>query len=179
KSDFVGEFFCGTATRIEGVGLEQIAEETARRHRDAFGDSPVLKHALDVGGEYMFRIRGEAHAWSPETVATLQHAVRGNSRDKYRAFAKLLNEQSERMLTIRGVFRIKSAEDDGRKSVPLDEVEPAKEIVKRFATGAMSYGSISREAHTTLAIAMNRIGGKSNTGEGGEESDRFKPLPNG
>ena len=179
KSDFVGEFFFGTATRIEGVGLEQIAEETARRHRDAFGDVPVLRHALDVGGEYLFRIRGEAHAWSPETVATLQHAVRGNSRDKYRAFAKIVNEQSEKILTIRGLFRIKTAEEDGRKPVPLDEVEPAKEIVKRFATGAMSYGSISREAHTTLAIAMNRIGGKSNTGEGGEEADRFKPMPNG
>ena len=140
---------------------------------------PVLRHALDVGGEYLFRVRGEAHAWSPETVATLQHAVRGNSRDKYRAFAKIINEQAEKILTIRGLFRIKTAEEDGRKPVPLEEVEPAKEIVKRFATGAMSYGSISREAHTTLAIAMNRIGGKSNTGEGGEEADRFKPLPNG
>jgi len=179
KSDFVGEFFFGTATRIEGVGLEQIAEETAIRHRDAFGDVPVLKHALDVGGEYQFRIRGEAHAWQPETVSLLQHAVRGNARDKYRAFAKILNEQSERTLTMRGLFRIKSAEEDGRKPVPLEEVESAKDIVKRFATGAMSYGSISREAHTTLAIAMNRIGGKSNTGEGGEEADRFKPLPNG
>src|SRR5207248_2577117 len=115
KSDFVGEFFFGTATRIEGVGLEQIAEETARRHRDAFGDVPVLKHALDVGGEYLFRVRGEAHAWVPETVATLQHAVRGNSRDKYRAYAKMLNEQSEKILTIRGMFRVKTAEEDGRK----------------------------------------------------------------
>jgi glutamate synthase (NADPH/NADH) large chain len=179
KSDFVSEFFFGTASRIEGVGLDQIAEETARRHRDAFGDVPVLRHALDVGGEYLYRIRGEAHAWSPETVATLQHAVRGNSRDKYRAYAQMLNDQSERMLTIRGMFRIKSAEEDGRKPIPLEEVEPAKEIVKRFSTGAMSFGSISREAHTTLAIAMNRMGGKSNTGEGGEEADRFKPLPNG
>ena len=179
KSDFVSEFFFGTATRIEGVGLAEIAEETARRHRDAFGDAPVYKNALDVGGEYLFRMRGEAHAWSPETVATLQHAVRGNSQDKYRAFAKILNEQAERILTIRGLFSIKTAEEDGRKPVPIEEVEPAKEIVKRFATGAMSFGSISREAHTTLAIAMNRIGGKSNTGEGGEETDRFKPLPNG
>src|SRR3954468_142285 len=179
KSDFVDEFFFGTATRIEGVGLAEIAEESASRHRDAFGDVPVLKHALEVGGEYLFRLRGEAHAWSPETVATLQHAVRGNSQDKYRAFAKILNEQAERILTIRGLFSIRTAEEDGRKPVPLAEVEPAKEIVKRFATGAMSYGSISREAHTTLAIAMNRIGGKSNTGEGGEEADRFKPMPNG
>ena len=179
KGDFVSEFFFGTATRIEGAGLDEIAEETARRHREAFGDSPVLRHALEVGGEYLFRLRGEAHAWSPETVALLQHAVRGNSFDKYRAFAAVVNEQSEKLLTIRGLFRIKSAEDEGRAPVPLEEVEPAKEIAKRFATGAMSFGSISREAHTTLAIAMNRIGAKSNTGEGGEEADRFKPLPNG
>src|ERR1700736_6403719 len=179
KGDFVERFFFGTASRIEGVGLDEIAEETARRHREAFGDSPVLRHALEVGGEYLFRMRGEAHAWSPETVALLQHAVRGNSFDKYRAFAAIVNEQSEKLLTIRGLFRIKTAEDEGRSPVPLEEVEPAKEIVKRFSTGAMSFGSISREAHTTLAIAMNRIGGKSNTGEGGEEADRFKRLPNG
>ena len=141
--------------------------------------SPVYRQALDVGGEYAYRIRGEAHCWSPHSVSLLQHAVRGNSREKYRAFAKLLNEQEERLLTLRGLFRIKTATEDGRAPVPLEEVEPAKEIVKRFSTGAMSFGSISREAHTTLAIAMNRIGGKSNTGEGGEESDRFKPLPNG
>ena len=115
----------------------------------------------------------------PKSVSTLQHAVRGNSLDRYKAFAKILNEQSERLLTLRGLFRIKTAEDEKRKPIKLDQVEPAKEIVKRFATGAMSFGSISREAHTTLAIAMNRIGGKSNTGEGGEEADRFKPLPNG
>src|SRR5437879_8628690 len=109
----------------------------------------------------------------------LQHAARGNSLERYKSFAKILNEQSERLLTLRGLFRIKIAEDEKRKPVALSQVEPAKDIVKRFATGAMSFGSISREAHTTLAIAMNRIGGKSNTGEGGEESDRFKPLPNG
>ncbi|MGB9259277.1 MAG: glutamate synthase-related protein, partial [Pseudolabrys sp.] len=113
------------------------------------------------------------------TVSALQHAVRGNLPDQYRAYAKVSNEQSERLLTIRGLFRLKTADEDGRKPVPIEEVEPAKDIVRRFATGAMSFGSISREAHTTLAIAMNRIGGKSNTGEGGEESDRFKPLPNG
>jgi len=179
KGDFVKRFFFGTASQIEGVGLSEIAEETARRHRDAFGDGPVLRNALEVGGEYLFRMRGEAHAWSPETVAALQHAVRGNSYDRYRAFARLIDEQSEQFLTIRGLFRIRSAAEDGRAPVPIEEVEPAKEIVKRFATGAMSFGSISREAHTTLAIAMNRIGGKSNTGEGGEEADRFKPLPNG
>jgi glutamate synthase (NADPH/NADH) large chain len=134
---------------------------------------------LEVGGEYAFRIRGEAHMWRPSVVADLQHAVRGELPEKYRSYAKQINEQSEQLLTLRGMFRIKSAEEIGRKPIPLDEVEPAKEIVKRFSTGAMSFGSISREAHTTLAIAMNRIGGKSNTGEGGEESDRFKPLPNG
>ena len=124
-------------------------------------------------------MRGETHSWTPETVSLLQHAVRGNARDRYDAFAKLLNEQSAQLLTIRGLFRIKAAEEDGRAPVPLDEVESAASIVRRFSTGAMSFGSISREAHTTLAIAMNRIGGKSNTGEGGEESDRYKRMANG
>jgi glutamate synthase (NADPH/NADH) large chain len=179
KADFVAKYFVGTHTKIEGVGLPEIAEETARRHADAFGDAPVYKTALDVGGEYAYRTRGEDHAWTAESVSTLQHAVRGNSLERYKAFARILNEQSERLLTLRGLFKIKTAEEEKRKPAPLEEVEPAKEIVKRFATGAMSFGSISREAHTTLAIAMNRIGGKSNTGEGGEESDRFKPLPNG
>ncbi|MCQ3941941.1 MAG: glutamate synthase large subunit, partial [Alphaproteobacteria bacterium] len=179
KKDFVATYFTGTATRIEGVGLEEIAQEAIRRHRDAFGDAPIYRNALDVGGEYQFRTRGEDHAWTAATVAALQHAVRGNSYDRYRDFARVLNEQSEHLLTIRGLFRIKDAAEDGRKPVPLEEVEPAKTIVRRFATGAMSFGSISREAHTTLAIAMNRIGGKSNTGEGGEEADRFQPLPNG
>src|SRR5579864_5604926 len=176
---FIEEFFFGTATTIEGAGLAEIAQETQRRHTDAFGASPILSAALEVGGEYAYRVRGETHNWTPETVSLLQHAVRGNARDRYDAFAKLLNEQSARLLTIRGLFRIRTAEEDGRAPVPLDEVEPAASIVKRFSTGAMSFGSISREAHTTLAIAMNRIGGKSNTGEGGEESDRFKPMPNG
>jgi glutamate synthase (NADPH/NADH) large chain len=179
KVEFVDRYFTGTATRIEGVGLPEIAEECVRRHRDAFSDAPIYRTMLDVGGDYAVRVRGEDHAWNYHTVSALQHAVRGNSYEKYRAFAKTLNEQSERFVTIRGLFRIKSAEEDGRKPVPLEEVEPAKNIVRRFSTGAMSFGSISREAHTTLAIAMNRIGGKSNTGEGGEEADRFKPLPNG
>jgi glutamate synthase (NADPH/NADH) large chain len=178
KADFVDRYFTGTATRIEGVGLTEIAEEAVRRHRDAFGDAPIFKGMLDVGGEYAVRVRGEDHVWNSTTVSTLQHAVRGNSQEKYRAFAKVLNEQ-DTLVTIRGLFRVKGADEDGRKPVPLEEVEPAKDIVRRFATGAMSFGSISREAHTTLAIAMNRIGGKSNTGEGGEESDRFKPMPNG
>ncbi len=179
KSDFVAKWFTGTHTAVEGVGLNEIAAETAERHRLAFADVPVLRSALDVGGEYAFRIRGEAHAWNPDTIADLQHAVRGNLPEKYRSFAKNLNDQSERLMTIRGLFRLKDASEIGRTPISLDEVEPAKEIVKRFATGAMSFGSISREAHSTLAIAMNRIGGKSNTGEGGEEPDRFKPLPNG
>jgi glutamate synthase (NADPH) large chain len=179
KADFVAKYFAGTHTRIEGVGLNEIAEETVRRHTDAFGDAQVYKSALDVGGEYAYRTRGEDHAWTAESVSNLQHAVRGNSQERYRAFAKILNEQSERLVTLRGLFRIRTAEEDKRKPVSLDQVEPAKEIVKRFATGAMSFGSISREAHTTLAIAMNRIGGKSNTGEGGEEADRFKPMANG
>jgi glutamate synthase (NADPH/NADH) large chain len=179
SSEFVARFFAGTHTRIEGVGLNEVGEEAVRRHRAAFGDSPVYRDMLDVGGEYALRIRGEDHVWNPETVANLQHAVRGNLPEKYLAYAKHINEQTERLYTIRGLFRIKTPEEDGRKPVPLNEVEPAQNIVKRFATGAMSFGSISREAHTTLAIAMNRIGGKSNTGEGGEEADRFKPLPNG
>ena len=179
RAEFVERYFTGTHTQIEGVGLPEIAEETVRRHRDAFSDAPVYRTMLDVGGEYAMRVRGEEHAWTATSVSALQHAVRGNSQEQYRMFAKLLNEQTERLLTIRGLFRIKPAQEDGRKPVPLEEVEPAQAIVRRFATGAMSYGSISREAHTTLAIAMNRIGGKSNTGEGGEESDRFKPMANG
>ncbi len=179
RSDFVAKYFTGTKSQVEGVGLEEIARETVELHQLAFSDAPVLREALDVGGEYAYRIRGEAHMWRPSVVADLQHAVRGNLPEKYRSFAKQINEQTEQLLTLRGMFRIKTAEDMDRKPVPLDQVEPAKEIVKRFSTGAMSFGSISREAHTTLAIAMNRIGGRSNTGEGGEESDRYKPLPNG
>ncbi len=179
KSEFVARYFTGTATRIEGVGVHEIAEEAVRRHSDAFSDAPIYRAMLDVGGEYAFRVRGEEHVWNVATVAALQHAVRGNSYETYRQYARLINEQSEHLFTVRGLFRIRRAEEDGRAPLPIEEVEPAKNIVRRFATGAMSFGSISREAHTTLAIAMNRIGGKSNTGEGGEEADRFKPLPNG
>ncbi|MCL2452774.1 MAG: glutamate synthase large subunit, partial [Alphaproteobacteria bacterium] len=179
SEDFVDRYFTGTETRIGGAGLAEIAEETVTRHAQAFSNAPLYRNALDVGGDYAFRLRGEAHSWSPQSVALLQHAVRGKDQAKYRAFAALLNEEMNRPLTIRSLFRIKDAEEDGREPVPLAEVEPAQTIVRRFSTGAMSFGSISREAHTTLAIAMNRMGGKSNTGEGGEESDRFKPLPNG
>jgi glutamate synthase (NADPH/NADH) large chain len=178
-SEFVNTYFTGTATTIEGAGLAEIAEETVKRHKDAFGNSPVLEDVLDIGGDYAFRQRGEAHVWRADTVANLQHAARGNARDKYREFARAVNEVEDKYVTIRSLFRLKGAAEDGRVAVPLEEVEPAVEIVKRFSTGAMSYGSISREAHTTLAIAMNRIGGKSNTGEGGEEVDRFTPMANG
>src|SRR5271166_2059611 len=174
-SDFVEKYFTGTATTIEGVGLHEIAREAVERHRHAYGDDPIYHDMLDVGGDYAFRLRGEDHAWTPQSVANLQHAVRSSSPADYRAFAATINDQSERLLTIRGLMTFAFADEP----VPLDEVEPASEIVRRFATGAMSFGSISREAHTTLAIAMNRIGGKSNTGEGGEEAERFKPLPNG
>jgi glutamate synthase (NADPH/NADH) large chain len=179
STDFVDTYFTGTATTIEGAGLQEIAEETVRRHLDAFGNSPVYEDSLDIGGDYAFRQRGEAHVWRSETVASLQHAARGNAQDKYREFARQVNEVEDRYVTIRSLFRLKAAGEDGRQPVALDQVEPAAEIVKRFSTGAMSYGSISLEAHTTLAIAMNRIGGKSNTGEGGEEVDRFVPMPNG
>ncbi|MAW88756.1 MAG: glutamate synthase large subunit [Phyllobacteriaceae bacterium] len=179
SSRFVEKYFTGTATTIEGVGMDEIARETVMRHTDAFSDDPVLRSALDVGGEYMYRMRGEAHMWTPDNIATLQHAVRKSSFETYKEFAGQVNDQTARAKAIRGLFHIRTAEESGRKPVSIDEVEPAAEIVKRFSTGAMSFGSISREAHTTLAIAMNRIGGKSNTGEGGEEPDRFYPLPDG
>ncbi len=179
NSEFIGNYFTGTHTAVEGAGLPEIAEETLRRHADAFGTNPIYETALDVGGEYAVRTRGEAHSWTAQTISDLQHAVRGNLPDKYRDYARAINEQSEQLMTLRGLFRIHAARTMKRKPIALDDVEPAAEIVKRFATGAMSFGSISREAHTNLAIAMNRLGGKSNTGEGGEEPDRFKPMKNG
>src|SRR6185312_7873741 len=175
SSAFVEQCFTGTATVIEGAGLPEIAREAVQRHRNAYGQDLIYHDMLDVGGDYAFRLRGEDHEWTPDSVTHLQHAVRGNSLDEYRAFAETINQQNERLLTLRGLMEMRFAAEP----VPLDEVEPAKEIVKRFATGAMSFGSISREAHTTLAIAMNRIGGKSNTGEGGEEPDRYPPMANG
>ena len=175
SSSFINAYFTGTATTIEGAGLKEIAEETVRRHAAAYGDNPIYKNMLDVGGIYGYRIRGEEHAWTPSNIASLQHAVRGNVPEKYKEFAETINDQAQRNLTIRGLLDFRKAD----KPLDISEVEPASEIVKRFATGAMSYGSISWEAHTTLAIAMNRIGGKSNTGEGGEDPIRFKPLENG
>jgi len=179
STPFVDQYFTGTATTIEGVGLQEVAMETASRHADAFGNDPVLANNLEVGGEYMFRMRGEAHMWSPDAVATLQHAVRHGSWDTFQQYSKQIDSESARAQTVRGLFKIKLAEETGREPVSIDEVMPAAEIVRRFATGAMSFGSISREAHSTLAVAMNRIGGKSNTGEGGEEPDRYFPLPDG
>ncbi|MEQ9126418.1 MAG: glutamate synthase central domain-containing protein, partial [Alphaproteobacteria bacterium] len=175
STKFVQDYFTGTATTVEGVDIEEVARESVERHLSAFGDDPTLEHMLGVGGEYAFRLRGEHHAWNPASVRNLQHAVRGNRADDYEAFAKSINEQNRQLLTLRGLFDFHYA----AQPVPIEEVEPAAEIVKRFSTGAMSFGSISREAHTTLAIAMNRMGGRSNTGEGGEEPDRFTPMPNG
>ncbi len=175
NANFVADYFTGTATQIEGIGLAEVAEETVRTHRGAFGNDPVLSNALEAGGEYAYRVRGEEHTWTPDSIAKLQNATRTNNPATYKEYAKLINEQATKLKTLRGLFEIKSA----GVAVPLDEVEPAKEIVKRFATGAMSLGSISTEAHTTLAIAMNRIGGKSNTGEGGEDAARFKTFKGG
>ena len=182
SSRFVDKYFTGTATRVEGIGIEEIAADAMRRHEEAWGDAPLFRDALDPGGDYAFRVRGEAHMWTPQSIAKLQHAVRGERYDTFREFSALINEQSERLLTLRGLFEFRFPDGGGdgdRHAVPLDEVEPAASIVKRFSTGAMSFGSISYEAHTNLAIAMNRIGGRSNTGEGGELSDRYQPLPNG
>ncbi|WP_371871042.1 glutamate synthase large subunit [Roseibium aquae] len=178
SSAFVDKYFFGTATMIEGIGLAEVAKETVSRHAAAFGDYEVMRRSLEVGGEYAYRTRGESHMWTPDSIAYLQHAVRSNLPEKYRDFAKAVNEESGRY-AIRGLFRIKTAEELGRKPIDIGDVEPAADIVKRFVTGAMSFGSISKEAHATLAVAMNRIGGKSNTGEGGEEPERFNPLPDG
>ena len=175
STEFVDSWFTGTSTTIEGIGLKQVAAETVRWHQQAYGDAPIYRNKLDVGGDYAFRLRGEDHMWSPDTITKLQHATRANDAKTFAEFSKLVDEQNERLLNLRGLFEFNFA----NKAVPLDEVEPAKDIVKRFATGAMSFGSISYEAHTTLAIAMNRIGGKSNTGEGGEQTERFIPLENG
>ena len=179
NSDFVAKDFFGTATTVEGIGMAEVAQETALRHQDAFGDAPIYRNALDVGGEYAYRLRGETHTWTPDTVATLQHAVRLGAAERYREYARLVNEQENHLKTLRGLFRIKTAADLGRQPIDIGAVEPAAEIVKRFATGAMSYGSISKEAHETLAIAMNSFGGRSNSGEGGEEPRRFVPGPDG
>ncbi|MCX7892016.1 MAG: glutamate synthase-related protein [Burkholderiales bacterium] len=172
----VDKYFTGTTSTVEGLSVFDVAEEAIRVHRAAFGNDPVLAHALDPGGEYAFRVRGEEHMWTPDAIAKLQHAARANSYATYEEYARIINDQSKRLMTLRGLFEFRF---DKCTPVPLEEVEPAAEIVKRFATGAMSLGSISTEAHTTLAIAMNRIGGKSNTGEGGEDRRRYAPIQPG
>ncbi|TRZ97901.1 MAG: glutamate synthase large subunit, partial [Rhodocyclaceae bacterium] len=175
SSDFVNRYFAGTPTKVEGLGLKEVAAEALRTHADAYSADPILASMLDCGGEYAYRVRGEEHMWTPDVIAKLQHATRSGKVEAYKEYARLVNDQGQRHMTLRGLFEIKSA----GPAVALDEVESAKEIVKRFATGAMSLGSISTEAHTTLAIAMNRIGGKSNTGEGGEDRMRYKPVAAG
>src|SRR5713226_4630756 len=171
--ELVDRYFTGTASRIEGIGIREIGEETLRRH--AMGYTPAPIRQLDFGGEVHYRIQGEHHNWNPETIYKLQHATQANSAQTYKEFAALVNDESKRRSNIRGLLEIKTLPTP----IPLEDVEPAKDIVKRFTTGAMSFGAISKEAHETLAVAMNRIGGKSNTGEGGEDPERFVPLPNG
>ena len=173
----VDRYFTGTASNVSGIGLFEIAEEAMRIHRAAFDErDSVLQAALDAGGEYAWRVRGEEHMWTPDVIAKLQHSTRQKSYATYKEYAQLVNDQTARHMTFRGLFDFRR---DTVKPVPLAEVEPAAEIVKRFATGAMSLGSISTEAHTSLAIAMNRIGGKSNTGEGGEDPKRYAPVKAG
>ena len=171
EKSFVEQYFRGTASQVGGIGVFEVAEEALRMHQAAFGDDPILARMLDAGGEYAWRVRGEEHMWTPDAIAKLQHSTRAGKFDTYKEYAQLINDQSRRHMTLRGLFEFKV---DPAKAIPLEEVEPAADIVKRFATGAMSLGSISTEAHSTLAIAMNRIGGKSNTGEGGEDPARYR-----
>jgi glutamate synthase (NADPH/NADH) large chain/glutamate synthase (ferredoxin) len=171
-SDVINRYFTGTASRIQGIGLREIAEEVLRRHRQAYAPAPV--HQLDFGSEYHYRVQGEHHNWNPLTIATLQHATKNNSYASYQEFARLVNDESKTRSNLRGLLDLRPGDP-----VPIEQVEPVADIVKRFTTGAMSYGAISKEAHETLAVAMNRIGAKSNTGEGGEDAERFNPLPNG
>jgi glutamate synthase domain-containing protein 2/glutamate synthase domain-containing protein 1/glutamate synthase domain-containing protein 3 len=171
----VEQYFTGTASRIEGVGLDVLAQEAIAKHDYAFRPVSEFETELAVGGQYQYRINGEYHLQNPETVSKLQHAVRLNSFATFEEHSRLINQQNKSLCTLRGLMELKTA----ARPLSLDEVEPATEIVKRFATGAMSFGSISKEAHETLAIAMNRIGGRSNTGEGGEDEARYIPLPNG
>ena len=175
SSDVIDEYFTGTASRIGGVDLETLARESQMRHERAFPTAIDAELELDVGGEYQWRRDGERHLLSPATVHRLQHAVRSNSYESYKTFAELIDDQSREQFTIRGMLRFRP----DREPIPIDEVEPIESIMPRFCTGGMSFGSISLEAHEALAVAMNRIGGKSNSGEGGEDSDRFEPDPSG
>jgi glutamate synthase domain-containing protein 2/glutamate synthase domain-containing protein 1/glutamate synthase domain-containing protein 3 len=176
NQELVDEYFSWTSSRIQGIGLDSVEEEVLQRHRSAF-DAPHLPSQRDlrVGGFYQWRRQGEFHQWNPEVIAKLQDATRSNSSETYREFARLVNDQSQKMATLRGLLELKKTQ----APIPLDEVEPASEIVKRFATGAVSLGSISRESHETIAIAMNRIEARSNTGEGGEDFHRYTPDANG
>ncbi len=171
NSNLIDNYFRGTASKVEGIGIFEVAQEAIQIHQAAFSADPVLAAALDAGGEYAYRSRGEEHMWTPDAIAKLQHSTKNGSYSSYKEYAQLINDQSKRHMTLRGLFEFKL---DPTKVIPVAEVEPALEIVKRFVTGAMSLGSISTEAHTTLAIAMNRIGGKSNTGEGGEDEVRYR-----
>ena len=175
STDFIERYFTGTHSTIEGVGLAEIAAETAQRHGRAFGGASELKDALDPGGEIAYRMQGETHIWNAQTVSLLQHAVRKGDFEQFKAYTAAINDQSAQLKNLRGLFEFRF----DRPPVPLDEVEPAEEIVKRFATGAMSFGSLSWEAHTNMAIAMNRLGAKSNSGEGGEDAIRYQPTPEG
>jgi glutamate synthase (NADPH/NADH) large chain len=175
NSRFIDNYFTGTPSVIEGIGLDEIAAETVDRHAAAFEAKTYRTTELDVGGDYAYRLRGEEHVWTPETISTLQHSVRSGDYELFKKYSGTINDQSRKLKNLRGLFELDFLNDP----IPLDEVEPAREIVKRFATGAMSFGSISWEAHTNLAIAMNRLGAKSNTGEGGEEPSRFVPMENG
>ncbi|HML75081.1 MAG TPA: glutamate synthase large subunit [Anaerohalosphaeraceae bacterium] len=174
NKEFVDKYFVGTSSRIEGIGLRQIAADAIRRHHEAYRNRKPGELEMEYGGEYHFRCDGERHLWNPTTVSSLQHAVVNNDQKAYNEFAKAVNEQDKSLCTLRGLFEFVPG-----NPVPLKEVEPASEIVKRFCTGAMSHGSISKEAHECMAIAMNRIGAMNNTGEGGEDPERYKPLPNG
>ena len=175
NKSLVERYFTGTSSRIEGVGLEVLAREALMRHKFAMQPPEESDTELEIGGSYQYRERGERHLLNPLTISKLQHAVRQSSFPTFQEYARIANEQSRNLYTLRGLLDLHPA----GPPVPLEEVEPAAEIVKRFATGAMSFGSISKEAHETLAIAMNRIGGRSNTGEGGEDEERFKPDANG
>ncbi|MBA2547040.1 MAG: glutamate synthase subunit alpha [Burkholderiaceae bacterium] len=168
---FVERYFRGTASNIGGIGLFEVMEEAVNTHSAAFSDDPVLLTQLDAGGEYQWRVRGEQHMWTPDSIAKLQHSTRSNDYSTYKEYAALINDQSRRHMTLRGLFEFNF---DRAQAIDIADVEPATSIVQRFSTGAMSLGSISTEAHTTLAIAMNRIGGKSNTGEGGEDPVRYR-----
>src|SRR6185503_17997292 len=172
---FVDHYFTRTSSRIGGVGAPVVAEEIVRRHRRAFAPRPGDANELDCGGEYQWRRDGEYHLFNPETVYKLQHATRSGQYSIFKEYTRLVDDQNKRLATLRGLLELKAA----ATPVPIDEVEPVESIVKRFATGAMSYGSISQEAHETLAIAMNRLGAKSNTGEGGEDPARYKLDANG